>query len=493
MNRLGHTLGRIGLQGWLVATLLAVGTLASLAVLLVVLPTLESSVRQERAQDEQAALGRAAEASRGLASVEFGAGAPEVEAAARAIRAETRGNVRIVYRPSSLARFRAITVPDDSELFETYGEVLPRGVNRIGTTADRRAVFATIPFFIGREQVGAVQTIVPVAGAESTINSVQRRVFIAVILVLALAALAGYGLARLIGRRIAGLAGTAADIAGGDLTARAMELPPRELATLGDSLNQMAGQVEELVAELTDERDRAQGLIASLAEGVVAVSAEGEVAVANAAGRRYLALGDASTELGALPPEVADAALAARAGENDDGPRILRGPRGHELEVSARRLGAHGAGGVVLTLRDVTEERRLERARRELVANVSHELKTPVAALRGFLELLESQDIDPGTRDEFLASMTQETLRLQRLVEEQLQLARLDAGALPLDLEPVDVGELVSEVVASRAVLADGDGVGLSVRLPPLGPVTARIDGARVEQVILILIDNALR
>jgi two-component system sensor histidine kinase ResE len=164
-----------------------------------------------------------------------------------------------------------------------------------------------------------------------------------------------------------------------------------------------------------------------------------------------------------------------------------------ELEVTVAPLAdEHASAGTVLTLRDVTDERRLERARRDLVANVSHELKTPIAALKGFLELLEG-DVGERHRREFLTSMTQETDRLERLVEEQLQLARLDAGALPLERERVDLGELAAVVVAPRVPLAERDGVTLGVRAATDGPVEADIDPARVEQILLILLDNALR
>ena len=98
------------------------------------------------------------------------------------------------------------------------------------------------------------------------------------------------------------------------------------------------------------------------------------------------------------------------------------------------------AEGVVLTLRDVTDERRLERARRDLVANVSHELKTPLTALTGFIELLEDPRLDAGRRREFVELMAGEAARLDRLVEEQLELARLDSGRLRLDREPLDLG-----------------------------------------------------
>ena len=124
---------------------------------------------------------------------------------------------------------------------------------------------------------------------------------------------------------------------------------------------------------------------------------------------------------------------------------------GVELELTAARLGEGPHAGTVITLRDVTAQRRLERARRDLVANVSHELKTPIAALKGFLELLEGDGVSERHRREFLAAMSQETARLERLVEEQLQLARLDAGALPLDREELDLGAAGGRTSSPRA------------------------------------------
>jgi two-component system sensor histidine kinase ResE len=166
---------------------------------------------------------------------------------------------------------------------------------------------------------------------------------------------------------------------------------------------------------------------------------------------------------------------------------------GAELELRATRLGEAPHAGTVVTLRDVTAQRRLERARRDLVANVSHELKTPIAALKGFLELLEGDRVSERHRREFVAAMSQETARLERLVEEQLQLARLDAGALPLRRERVDLGELARDAVAPRVALAAREGVSLSARPHPGAPVEVDADPVRVEQILLILLDNALR
>jgi two-component system sensor histidine kinase ResE len=219
------------------------------------------------------------------------------------------------------------------------------------------------------------------------------------------------------------------------------------------------------------------------------------VVVANDAAGRILGLpeGAESARLEALPAPILDAVRVIRAsGAPPPEPREVTLADGTEIELDVARIADSPEAGTVVTLRDVTDQRRLERARRDLVANVSHELKTPIAALKGFLELLEDERMDAGHRRAFLGSMTQETARLERLVEEQLQLARLDAGALPLERERIDLADLAEVVASSRAALAAREGITVGVRRPD-APVLTDVDPARVEQILLILLDNAQR
>jgi two-component system sensor histidine kinase ResE len=483
-----------GLQVWLVAALVAVGVGASLAILLVVLPTLESSIRSDRAKQEAASLRRTLETSVREAMVQGPGVSDDLAELAGQIRARTGAEVRVEFRDDGFpgGRFRAST-PERQE-------ILPNVAVTPGTSAilrDDRGVAAAIEAPVGFGTV-TVTAALPLTGVAPELTAVRRRVIAAMIVVLLLSSLAGIAIARVLGGRIRGLARTAAMIAGGDLSARApaSRVAPEELATLGEGLNAMAARLQSLVAEITRERDRDRAMIGSLAEGVLAVAPDGAVVVANDAANRLLRLGEGveSARLEALPPAILDAVLAARAGGDaaiDRRTVVLED--GVELEVTVAPLaGEHRSSGTVVTLRDVTDERRLERARRDLVANVSHELKTPIAALKGFLELLEG-DVGERHRREFLTSMTQETDRLERLVEEQLQLARLDAGAVPLERERVDLAELASVVVAPRIPLAAREGVTLSARADDGAPVEVDIDGARVEQILLILLDNALR
>ena len=481
-----------GLQGWLVGALLAVGMAASLAVLLVVLPTLESSVRGDRAKRDGEELMQEVRAAGQNPGVSNTVTQDQLRDLVTQLRSQTGAEVRvdvqgIFVSTSAQAPPRLTLLPRVSQL----------AFNQPTVFDDDTSVAAAAPLYIDGQRQGTIAAAREVTGLAPELAIVRRRVIIAMAVVLGLATLAGIALARVLGGRIRRLATTAATLAAGDLAARApvARVAPTELMTLGDSLNGMAAQLQSLVAEITSERDRDRALIGSLAEGVVAVAPDGAVVVTNEAATRLLSLPqDGPARLDALPPAIIDAVREARtSGAPEPTRRQVVLPDGVELEMHVANLAADETGGTVVTLRDVTDERRLERARRDLVANVSHELKTPIAALKGFLELLEGEGVDERHRREFLQSMTQETGRLERLVEEQLQLARLDSGALPLDRREVDLDDLAEVVAAPRVPLAAREGLTLAVTPSPGGPLVADVDPARIEQILLILLDNAMR
>jgi signal transduction histidine kinase len=135
---------------------------------------------------------------------------------------------------------------------------------------------------------------------------------------------------------------------------------------------------------------------------------------------------------------------------------------------------------------------QMDRARREFIANASHELRTPIFSLGGFVELLEDEEIDPQTREEFVRAMREQVGRLQKLAVDLLDLSRLDAGALELQPEPVNLAELARDVVGEFAPAVGQHRAELDLRLPRDG-VEAYCDPERVTQIMRILLDNALR
>jgi signal transduction histidine kinase len=487
----------LGLQGWLVGAFLLVGVAASLAVLLVLLPTLESNVRQDRAKAESERLASAIRAVLAGQSLVEPLSVEELRLVAQDLNDATNADVRVTYRPgvALLRRETTVQAPGGEEATERLDEAArqPRGYSADGRLA-APYVRGTIQPRGGELLVRGAQAL---SGVSPELAIVRQRVIVAMAVVLALASLAGVLLARLIGGRLRRLANTAATLSGGDLSVRTPELGvvPEELVILRSSLDGMAERLQSFVTAITDERDRDRAMIGSLAEGVLAVGADDTVAVANDAAGRMLGLpeGAERARLHTLPPAIIDAVREARnLGASSLDQRLVALPGGVELELTVAGMRGRDGAATVVTLRDVTEQRRLDRARRDLVANVSHELKTPIAALKGFLELLEGERVSPDDRRDFLAAMTTETARLERLVEEQLQLARLDAGALPLDLDDVDLSHLVEAVVEARAPLAEREGVSLDASVPHPGPLVLA-DAERIEQVLLILLDNAVR
>lgn len=492
--------GRTGLQTWLIGSFVAVGALASLLVLLVLLPTLESSVvsgATDRVSLATTDVLRRSAALPGLGATVTASDAREYAAKAAS---EVRGAARFVVPDVGVYPAGEASVADtfDPTDFGPEAKALASTITgdpvrpRVAEQPDgSRIIYSAVAVTQGGAEVGVLEVAVPVPRPTEEIAVLQRRIILAVITVLLLSSLAGLALSRVLGRRIGRVARTATALASGDLSARAPQSAPREVATLADGLNRMADQIEGLLGTVTGERDRARALVAGLAEGVVMVDASDEVLIANDAADRMLGVGRgrdaARADLGSALLDVVHRTRVE--GVRVDGVEI-EVPGEGAIAVAAVPL-REAPGTVVLTLRDVTSERALARTRRDLVANVSHELKTPVAAIRGFLELMEDDAMHPDARREFLSLMDAEAARLQRLVDEQLQLARLDSGGLPMVMEPLDLGVLAREAARPRQLLAEREGVRLQVDVP--GPVPMEGDPARLEQALLILLDNAAR
>lgn len=492
--------GRTGLQTWLIGSFVAVGALASLLVLLVLLPTLESSVVSGATDRVSLVTTDILRRAATLPGPDVTVTAPGAREYAARVASEVHGAARFVVPDVGVYPAGEASVADtfDPTDFGPEAKALANTITgdpvrpRVAEQPDgSRIIYSAVAVTQGGAEVGVLEVAVPVPRPTEEIAVLQRRIILAVITVLLLSSLAGLALSRVLGRRIGRVARTATALASGDLSARAPQSAPREVATLADGLNRMADQIEGLLGTVTGERDRARALVAGLAEGVVMVDASDEVLIANVAADRMLGVGRgrdaARADLGSALLDVVHRTRVE--GVRVDGVEIET-PAGGAIAVAAVPL-REAPGTVVLTLRDVTSERALARTRRDLVANVSHELKTPVAAIRGFLELMEDDAMHPEARREFLSLMDAEAARLQRLVDEQLQLARLDSGGLPMVMEPLDLGVLAREAARPRQLLAEREGVRLQVDVP--GPVPMEGDPARLEQALLILLDNAAR
>jgi signal transduction histidine kinase len=184
------------------------------------------------------------------------------------------------------------------------------------------------------------------------------------------------------------------------------------------------------------------------------------------------------------------ARLARRVGHLERAARhVARGRFMEPLPVTSR----DELGQLTETFNEMQQQlRRVDVARKEFIATASHELRTPIFSLSGFVELLQDEDLDEETRREFLETMSEQVARLQKLAVDLLDLSRLDSGSVELHTEPVDLAELTRSVAGEFRPFLEEHRTKLRVDVADEGP-SASCDRERVAQIMRILLDNALR
>jgi two-component system phosphate regulon sensor histidine kinase PhoR len=266
---------------------------------------------------------------------------------------------------------------------------------------------------------------------------------------------------------------------------------------VADAFNQMALTLEELMAAASDERRRLTAALNSSTDAVLAVNAEGRIAFANQAAQRLFSrtlkelLGNPFVWV--MPDEPLVDALRASREEGGRETRIVERPNRQFLQVTATPIIGGGEWSALVVAHDLSEIKRVEQVRRDFVANVSHELRTPLASIKSVIETLQGGALDDeATAQDFLARADAEVDRLVLMVEELLELSRIESGEVPLAREPVEMAAVVSQAAERMRPQAERQGIELSLDLPPdLPRVTG--DADRLERAAVNLIQNAIK
>jgi len=272
---------------------------------------------------------------------------------------------------------------------------------------------------------------------------------------------------------------------------------PDDVAGLTNELNAITTRLRDRLDELTEERDRAGQILDALDDGVLLLDGAGRLLVANPAARSWFGLPDAlrpglpAKRVLGVPQVTALAEQAAATRAPVAGSCTLVFPEPRTLAMRAFPLADRGpTGRIVVTVSDITQRHRLEVLRRDFVANASHELKTPVAAVRALAEtLLTALPDDPEAGRRFAERIGREAERLEVLARDLLDLSRVERGTL--DVEPVDLVGLAKEVADGYTDLAEERRVKLHTELQP--QLSLRGDRAQLGLLVSNLLDNALR
>jgi two-component system phosphate regulon sensor histidine kinase PhoR len=378
------------------------------------------------------------------------------------------------------ARPGIVTFAADSDvravLAGAPGPVVHRG--------DDGAMYASV-----RGGPGVIRVAASLSQVDETVHRSQAAIAGGAIVALAIGCLLALVAGRSITQPLSGLVGASQAIAAGALPRFPRSGIP-DIDALVQALRQMHRQLVDRFEELRRERAESAALVEAMTEGVIAADGRGRITTANAAARRLLGY-EAHESLPDLPElfrakearKVVEAVLDGRPVQN----REIE-LDGSMLIVNARPL---PAGGALLVLHDVSELRRLEAVRRDFVANVSHELKTPLTSISGYAETILAERPDPALERRFLATIVANARRMQHLVDDLLELSRIESGRWVPAVEPVDVAEAAKEAWAALGDRA-AQGPELMLELAPGAP-TVDADPDAVRQVLTNLLENSLR
>jgi two-component system phosphate regulon sensor histidine kinase PhoR len=361
-----------------------------------------------------------------------------------------------------------------------------RGIGkRQSETVGRPFLYVAIP-----GGPGVVRVAAGLEQVDEVVRSAQSAVAGAALLALLIGSVLALAAGRSIAQPLVTIGAAARAIAAG--------APPRfprsgipDIDGLVQALRQMHRQLGDRFEELRREQAETAALVESMVEGVIAADERGRTVTANTAARRLL--GYETTD--ALPdlPELFRV-KAARAVVD----AVLHGQavQDRELEIDGRAILMNArplpSGGGVLVIHDLSELRRLETVRRDFVANVSHELKTPLTSISGYAETLLTDRPDAETTRRFLTTILENARRMQRLVDDLLDLARIEAGRWQPEPEPVSVAETAHEMWNELAERAAARSVQFSVEIDA-GAEIVQADADALRQVLTNLLDNSLR
>jgi len=355
-----------------------------------------------------------------------------------------------------------------------------------------------------------IRFALPLSQIDLSLVELRQRQLVATLIVLLIGALVAFAFARIFAARVQRLQRFSQRIAEGDFRPLIREGPRDELSDLADTLNLTAARMDREIRLLSGERNRSGAILRSMVEGVAVIDAEERVVFYNRAFSEILNVDAAGAEGRPLIEVVRNSdllSLIRRALHGEEGLQtditmgitqtqsfsITAAPV-KALDVSASgRAPNEKPSGAVVVLHDVTELRRLERVRQDFVANVSHEFKTPLTAIQGFAETLLAGALDdPENNRRFLEIIRNHAMRLARLTNDLLKLARIEAGKMELEFSSVGLLELIEACTETTLLKANRKEITLEITVPPqLPPV--RGDAALLRDVLQNLLDNAIQ
>lgn len=373
---------------------------------------------------------------------------------------------------------------------------------RYSNTVKENLIYLATPVFHQSEILGVVRTSIPIEFIDDILYSMEIKIGVAGLVVALLAAVISLLVSRRISRPLEGMKRAAEKFAHGDLTRTISTNESLEIAGLAEALNKMAHQLDWRIRSVTEERNEREAILFSMLEGVFAVDM----------GERFISMNQAAAKMIGVDPKKSRKKRIQEVVRNNDLQKfvnkalkssnvvetdfVMRGVPERNLQARGTVLkdSSENSIGAVIVLNDVTRLRHLENMRSDFVANVSHEIKTPITSIKGFVEtLLEGAINHPEDASRFLEIISRQVDRLNAIVDDLLSLSRLehDSGHFAITLEDTNLkGVLQSAIQACQGWATKQD---VTIELICDENLLAKINSQLLEQAVINLVDNAIK
>ena len=394
-----------------------------------------------------------------------------------------------------------VSAPAARDLVSAARTGRPAAASGLDPATGTRRLAVAVPCGSGGTDRAIVLAVADTTAADAALARTQRRLFVGCLTVGAIAVAAGWFVARGAVRPVEEIGRAAWSLASGDFEAAFPASDIAEVAELAGALGGLREQLVERGLHIGRQDTQQEALLGSMMEGVLAVDA----------GQRIVGIHRAAADLHGIAVDQAVGSPLQQVVRNPDLRRFAleaidcREPMEDDIVLAGateRTIRLRGSalrdvtaqGGAVIVLDDVTDVQRLQRLRRDFVANVSHELKTPVASIKGFVEtLLDGAAEDPADRGRFLEIIGRQADRLAAIIEDLLALSRLEqsesTGMLPLESRPL--ADVLAAVVDDCRLRAAEKSIRLEVDCPP--DLVAEVNAPLLEQAVINLVDNAIK
>jgi two-component system phosphate regulon sensor histidine kinase PhoR len=410
------------------------------------------------------------------------------------------GTLLATSTPGGIEQERSAATPADTLVSEARSGRIAR-TSRYDAAAGKRILVVAAPVGPAGRPTGIVRVTADTVESDAELARSQRWLLLGFLAWAAAALAAGRAVSSRLARPVADLSAAAVRLADGDVSAPIPTAEAAELVNLAEAIGALREQLVERGLTIGRQGTQQEAVLGSMIEGVLAIDARQRVVGINRAAAELLAVDPARAIRRPLQeivrnPDLRRFALRAidcREPVEDD--LLLRGVRDRTIRLRGTALrDLSGEGGAVIVLNDVTDVQRLENVRRDFVANVSHELKTPIASIKGFVEtLLDGAGDDPADQRRFLAIIARQADRLASIIEDLLALSRIEQteGTGDLPRETTRIADLLSAVIVDCLPRAEDRSIRLDVSCDE--SVEAKVNAPLFEQALINLVDNAIK